>query len=370
MTARLNSDSAASTAAAVRGGALPPAVLALALGTAGGALLAWMRLPLAWMIGAMLANAGAAAAGTRVAVPPGLRAAMVMCLGIMLGSAFTPAILGQFGRWQVSLSGLAAYIAVCCLAGTAWLRLAARYDRVTAYFTAMPGGLNEMVLVGGAMGGDERTIALSHSARVMLVVMTVPVFVPVWVQLTGAYGPAARGPLGPGFAALGLTDGLVLAACAIGAPVARRLRSPAAWLVGPMVLSAAVHLAGLTAAEPPGLLIAAAQVVVGAAVGSRFGGLGPRRMGRIVLVAAGLTALLLAVTVGFALALHAATGLPVPALILAYAPGGLAEMSLVALALGVDPAFVSTHHIVRIVLIVILAPAAFTLLRRIAPWRD
>lgn len=34
----------------------------------------------------------------------------------------------------------------------------------------MPGGLNEMVLVGGAMGGDARLIGLTHGARVMLVV--------------------------------------------------------------------------------------------------------------------------------------------------------------------------------------------------------
>ena len=51
-------------------------------------------------------------------------------------------------------------------------------------------------------------------------------------------------------------------------------------------------------------------------------------------------------------------GLPIAALVLAFAPGGLAEMSLIALALGVDPAFVSSHHVVRIFLVVVLAPLA------------
>ncbi len=37
-------------------------------------------------------------------------------------------------------------------------------------------------------------------------------------------------------------------------------------------------------------------------------------------------------------------------------------MTLIALALGVDPAFVSTHHVVRIFLVVILAPMAFKLI--------
>ncbi len=40
---------------------------------------------------------------------------------------------------------------------------------------------------------------------------------------------------------------------------------------------------------------------------------------------------------------------------------GGAEMTLIALALGVDPAFVSTHHVVRIFLVVVLAPMAFRL---------
>ncbi len=49
---------------------------------------------------------------------------------------------------------------------------------------------------------------------------------------------------------------------------------------------------------------------------------------------------------------------------LAFAPGGLAEMSLIAIAINADAAFVATHHVVRIFLIVVLAPLAFRLTRR------
>ena len=44
------------------------------------------------------------------------------------------------------------------------------------------------------------------------------------------------------------------------------------------------------------------------------------------------------------------------AVLLAFAPGGVAEMSLIALALNVEPSFVAFHHIVRIFEIVLLAP--------------
>ena len=67
----------------------------------------------------------------------------------------------------------------------------------------------------------------------------------------------------------------------------------------------------------------------------------------------------LAITEG----LSSLTGLSAQALLLAFVPGGLAEMCLVSMALGVDIAFVSTHHFARIVLVVILAPMAFRLVK-------
>ena len=116
--------------------------------------------------------------------------------------------------------------------------------------------------------------------------------------------------------------------------------------------------------RPPGAVVAAAQVVVGAALGSRFRGLTLARAGHAAALALGLTVLMLGMTVGAAWLLGRLTGIGIAGLILAYAPGGLAEMSLIALALGTDVAFVSTHHIVRIVIIVTLAPTVFLLWRR------
>jgi uncharacterized membrane protein AbrB (regulator of aidB expression) len=79
------------------------------------------------------------------------------------------------------------------------------------------------------------------------------------------------------------------------------------------------------------------------------------------------TAALLAVTLVTAALVYALTGLPFASLVLAFSPGGLAEMSLIALALDIDPAFVATHHVVRIFLVVVLAPLAFRIWRRREP---
>ncbi len=168
----------------------------------------------------------------------------------------------------------------------------------------------------------------------------------------------------PSIGAIGLTDVTVLAACAVaGVVVGRLLRLPAYRLSGPLLASAAVHVTGLNESAPPWEVVAAAQVVVGSAIGARFSGVPVRRVLGLMATALVSTVLMLAATVSFALVLAPATGLDWRSIVLAYAPGGLAEMSPIALSLGIETVFVATHHVIRIGLIVVAAPLVFARLR-------
>ena len=80
---------------------------------------------------------------------------------------------------------------------------------------------------------------------------------------------------------------------------------------------------------------------------------------RTVRSAFGLAGIMLTLTFATALIFQAFTGYDFAPLVLAFAPGGLAEMSLVALALGEDPAFVATHQVIRIIVILMLASNIF-----------
>jgi membrane AbrB-like protein len=313
------------------------------------------------MMGAMVATMVAAVGGAPVALPQGLRTVMVAVLGVMLGSAFTPSLVDRAGSWSVSLAMLVPFIVVATGSCLLYHRRVARYDPTTAYFASAPGGLNDMVIMGGALGGDERTIALTHSARIFLVVMLIPTA----FRLIGGFGQAARAnpfaPLDP----VEPTAVAVLLACGlIGYFGARLTRIPAPSLVGPAAVSAAVHLAGLTDSVLPGWAIAIAQIAVGAAIGCRFAGVGVRDIGRVLVLALGSLLILATIALTTSLLVGALTGLDPRILILAFAPGGMAEMSLVALALGLDPALVTTHHVARIFLVVLMIPLAFKLLAR------
>lgn len=327
--------------------------LALAVGGLGGLAAARAGLPLAWMLGPMLATMAASVAGLPLAVPSALRGPVVAVLGVLLGSGFDRDLLGGLAHWLPIFVALPAYVALVAVSAFLYLRHVGRLDPTTAWFSATPGGLGEMIVLGDRAGGDLRTIALVHATRILLVVLTIP----LTLRLIGyeiPTGPAAARAAG------GAVDLLVLLGCGIvGLVLGPLLRLPAPGLVGPMLLSAAAHLLGLVHGAPPPLVVAGAQLVIGAQVGARFAGYPPSRIALAVLTGVGLTALMLALALATGWLLHRATGLPLLLLVLALAPGGLAEMSLVALALTADPALVAAVHIVRIALVVLATPLLF-----------
>jgi len=330
--------------------------LALAVGLIGALSADWITLPLPWMLGSMIACTIASLTNIRVGMPMKIRNPMVIVLGVLLGSGFSPEMIDHFSDWLVSLVLIVGYIFAVGLVIYPFFRRLAGYDPVTAYFCSMPGGLNEMVIIGKEMGGDDRRIVLTHASRIMIAVLIIP----IWFRFSESVDMSNRDQFGVSIAAIPVQDLIVLFFCgALGMPLAKILRLPARLLIGPMLLSAFVHLTGITRSPPPLELINLAQLVIGSALGCRFVGAPLREVLEIIKFSVGATVLMIGLSVLFAILVHNLAGNNILTVVLAYAPGGLAEMSLIALALGVDVAFVATHHIWRISLVVIGAPILF-----------
>jgi hypothetical protein len=336
-------------------------VLALVIGTVGGAVFAWARLPLAWLLGAMVAVTAAATSGVRVRLPAPLATIAYGVLGVVMGTAFSPEIFHHLARFGVTLATLLIYIAVIAVIMLTLFRRVFGFDARTAYFASMPGGIAEMTAIGAAMGGDGRTIALFHGTRILLVAFTIP----MGFHFIAGYEPRGVSAMGGGLDSIGIVDYLVFLGCGLAGHFGGRLiRLPAPSLLGGLILSAVAHMAGLTDAKMPFLIIALAQLVIGCGIGSRFAGTSPGEIGRMLAIATAMIALMLLITIGFGLGLERLTDWPVQALLLAYAPGGLPEMTLVALVMGIDVVFVATHHTVRIVFVVALALPVLRLMER------
>jgi len=286
---------------------------------------------------------------------------MTMIIGVMLGVGFTPQILESVANWLSTVLGLTGFILISGGACVAYFRRVAGFDLPTAYFAGMPGGLVEMVILGEDKGGNARTIALVHSARVLLVVLTLPFL----VQIISGTALGARPQLGVSVFETPWRDELWLISTALaGAFLGHVLRLPARLLLGPMLASAAVHVLGWTHFAPAVEIVNVAQLVLGTTIGCRFAGTAPREITRILVLSFGSTAILLTITVAFAAGMSQVSLYGQVPLLLAYSPGGLAEMSLVALSLGIEVAFVAAHHIIRVFIVMIGAAPAFALLER------
>ncbi|NMG38048.1 AbrB family transcriptional regulator [Chelativorans sp. ZYF759] len=336
--------------------------LALAIGALGGWVFILLEIPLAWMLGAMTFTMVCAIMGAPVAGPEPLRGPTVSILGVLLGSGFTPDVIADAQTWPLTLAGLLLFVAIAGGAAVVFLIRVGGFDRTTAYFSAMPGGLSEMLLTGTAMGGDGRRIGLSHAARIFFVVLSIP---PLLALFGYPVDTVSVGSDVPGIAETSLTSWVWLIGCAAGGIlIGKVLRLPAAPFLGPMVASALIHATGLSDFETPAELIVLAQLILGTIVGCRFAGGTVREVGHILLLSIGATIIILALTLVFALTLAAISPHSFPAILLAYSPGGLVEMNLVALALNIEISFVAVHHIVRVVAVMFFAPALFAWYRR------
>ncbi len=335
--------------------------LALGLGAVAGYGTYRLGLPLPWMLGPMIINTFAALMRWPVKAPMKLRPIVIPLIGLMLGSAVSPQVFANASQWLVTIALLPVYLASGAGVSYVVYRRLGGFDPVTAFFSAMPGGLNDMVIIGGASGGDERRIALAHASRILTVIAFVSLFFGFFLHIRSSAAPRAWIAL----SALAPSDWAILAGCAlVGVPLGQKLRLPAGNMLGPMLLSSLVHYLHIVTTAPPTLLINASQVVLGSVIGCRFLGAKARDIFRDLALGAISSAVLLAVAVGFSAIVMAATGKSVAASFLAYSPGGLTEMSLLALAMGQEVAYVSVSHILRIFMVILVAPLVFRALRR------
>jgi membrane AbrB-like protein len=336
---------------------LPRFTLALAIATAGGTLFYLLNLPLPWMLGALFATMAASVANAPILGPARLRPAVVAVIGVLLGSSFTPDILSQASAWMGTLAILMAYVIAVALVVVPFYHFVGRFDWVTAYFAGMPGGLSEMIEIGEASGGKPAPIILAHSLRIVVTIALIA----FWFRIVE--GHAVGAAMGAAKAPLTWLDAVLLLASAIvGSLIGKKLRFPAPTFLGPLLVSAVLHLAGLTESAPPSLMVNTAQVLLGTVLGCRFLGISARTVMPAAALAIGATLLTLGLAFGAGLAMWHLAGIAPDQALLALAPGGLTEMGLIALAIHADVAFVALHHVVRILFVIVLAPVAFRLL--------
>ncbi|MFZ1064521.1 MAG: AbrB family transcriptional regulator [Pseudolabrys sp.] len=324
----------------------------LALAAAGGAALGLIGVPAGWLSGSILAVAGASLAGRPMLIPTLLMRAIFVLIGLSLGAVVTPETLHGMATYPVSIAVLILAMALISIGGAGYLRLIHRWDNVDAYLAAAPGGMSQVLALGAELGGDLRAIAIVQSIRVVVIAVGLPAGLSM-LGLVGQAPPRVTGAL-----SIGVLDELAIlvAASTVVAIIAYRIRFPGGLLFGAMLTSAVLHGSGLIHAVMPWWAVNTAMVAMGAITGSRFANTPLRMLLNFVGAAFGSFAVAVTIAAAFAAVLISVLSLRAAEVMIAFAPGSVDAMMLLALALNLDPVYVGAHHLTRIFFVSLTMP--------------
>ncbi len=324
-----------------------------AIGVAGGGVAAFklFGLPLPWLLGPIFACLIASLARVQMRGIKVLNDGMRTILGVAVGATFTTTLLvSMMGMWSTLLMIPLMVLAIGAV-GVPYFQRLWGFDFATSYYASMPGGFQDMVLFGEEAGADVRALALIHATRVMVIVVALPFL------LSWAWDADLSNPPGAPVSSIGMGQLALMVFCGIaGWQIAKRLGMFGASILGPLILAAVFALSGILQHRPPAEAIWAAQFFIGMSVGTKYTGVTTTEVRTYVTAALGFCVILLLLTVIFAEAIHLLDLAPAMETVLAFAPGGQAELTVLALIVGADMAFVVAHHVLRIFVVILGAP--------------
>jgi uncharacterized protein len=330
----------------------------LAIGTVGGVLFLVTGLPGGLISGAMLAVAAAAMTGRSMAVPAHLTQAVLVMLGIMLGSLMSRQLLQHISAYPLTI-GLLALATFCVTFGSSlYLQRLHGWDRTSAFLAASPGALSQIALLAIEKGADMPAIAVVQTLRVIILTAALPLIL-VATGLTSASAPALTTTIA---SPLGLI-GLIGAAVAVSL-VLRMAKFPASWLFGAMIGSSVLHGTGLIDGGLPPIVRGIALVGIGTLIGSRFSRMKMSTLLRHLAAGLGSFAVASLITAVFVALVALTTHVRFADVLVAYAPGAMDAMLALALTLHIDPIFVGAHHLSRFIFVTIATPGIVHLFGR------
>ncbi len=328
-------------------------VLALVLGFPLAALLGFLldasQMPLGWILGAIAAGAAA----TNLIGPPVLASPLRRCSQLLIGAAaaavMTPDVLRTMSALLPAMFG-AAILANLFGAALIWpFMKVTGTDRTTAALSVLPAGMAEMSSLAQDLGARSDVVVVVHTLRVVLVVVSIPLLLDL------SAGPLDRPEPVPGASLAALLACIAIAAMA--AHLSSRIGILNPWILAPMVVGVSLTAFGFPQLPLPPVLLIAAQIGIGFALGTRLRA--ADLVGLPVIVAAALgSGLLLIFAMLFFVAppLTRLLGIDPVSLSLAVAPGGLGEMIATSKAIGAATATVAGFQFVRSFLTNVLVP--------------
>ena len=329
-------------------------LLAILIGFCGSVLFIFLQLPLPWLLGAIFTTSIAMRFENLPIQSPKLFSAPARILiDLIIGSAFTPQILESLHLYLFSILLIIPYSIIVTFAGMYYYVKVLRFDRKTAFFSSTPGGVVEMVILGEEQKADTSKITLVQSSRLLFVVLSLPFIIQYIFQLDISGNQLITKAIKD----TNLTEFFYLIIIGIcGAVLAKKIKLSAAFLIGPMILSIIVYSSGLIHTLIPDELIKFVQVIFGTIIGFTFRGVKLKMIIKILMGTFGHFLILALISGIFICIAYYSFDFPIVSTLLAFSPGGQTEMNLIALLVGANVPYITIHHIMRLFIVMNLAP--------------
>lgn len=325
--------------------------LTLALGTLGGALADLSGLPVAWLLGATIAIAVASLSGVPVFIPTRLRDATFFVLGIQAGSGVTPDVVNQLALWPLSF--LIQMVGVACVAivTNLFLQRVFGWDRETALFASLPGALSFVLAAATETKADMTRIIVVQSTRLLLLIGALTPLLG-WLEGGSVVNTGLRG----GIEGSALQYAILVGSALLLSWIGIRSRVPGGLILGALLASAFVHGTEIAPVAIPAWIATPALVVLGCTIGGRLRREDRDAMFQLLPASLGAFAIGIVLSGLAGLAAFALLGISFGKIALAYAPGALEALTVLAFQFDLDPAYVAAHHVVRFMCLAMIVP--------------
>ncbi|BDC54311.1 hypothetical protein TM2_09800 [Bacillus altitudinis] len=366
-----------------QGNSLRTDLILIAVSGLGGFLLSLTGMSIGWMIGTLMTAAFIALRRPALFQRKGKNTLRIhsrwlllgqFILGIELGQKMNMKVLHIFAENWLPVSFMLVFsILLAMLSGFVLWKLS-KTDMLTSFVGTAPGGLSAMPGIAQEVGANTAVVSLVQTIRVLMVVLTIPFTVFYLNTKSQSDVVVAQGSAFSSgvftISNISWTAALILGAWLMSR-LAVRLHFPAPWLIGSMLGVAALQVgAGALTGHDlipywPAQANIASQVFLGATIGAKMNKQMFVGLKNTLIVAVVSSAGLIAATVLSSIAIAEITGISVITAILAFSPGGIAEMATTAVTLHEDSTFVVAVQVVRIILVIAMLPPFFRFLHHV-----
>ncbi len=311
-----------------------------------------VSLPIPWILGplsAILIHKGMTK--KTLLLPTSLNNMSLMFIGIYFGLSFTKMTLFTVSPYILPFIFSTILLLTISVINSIAITKFIKIDPITSVFGSIPGGLPEMVAASESLSANSGMVTIFQTVRLLTVVFTVP-FLVVHMFTSSEQGIIAYTPSNDGFSYQYLWFGLAI----IAGWLIRNI-IPAAYVIGPLLVTALLNISGVSLPTLPNWLLIVAQITVGISMGNKisinelkFGG---KYCGLYFL----MTILLIGTSFGIGYIFASLTNLSLSTAILSLSPGGMVEMVFTAKSVGADAAVVSSLQLIRLLFIILVVPS-------------